>query len=50
LENANNIDLVISDITIPGINGHELVKKRKTLQRKIKVISMSAFEINDLEF
>jgi hypothetical protein len=31
-------------------NGYGLVKKRKALQRKIKVISMSAFEINDLEF
>ena len=32
------------------MNGYELVTKIKELQSKVKVILMSAFEINDKEF
>lgn len=32
------------------MNGYELVTKIKELQPKVKVILMSAFEINDKEF
>jgi DNA-binding response OmpR family regulator len=48
--NSNDIDMVLSDIRMPKMNGYELVKKIKALQPKVKVILMSAFEINDLEF
>ena len=48
--NAKSIDLVISDIRMPEMNGYELVKKVKTRQIKTKVVLMSAFEINYLEF
>ena len=48
--NAKSIDLVISDIRMPEMNGYELVKKVKTSQIKTKVVLMSAFEINYLEF
>jgi|SRR5918992_1645946 two-component system response regulator HydG len=48
--NSNNIDLILCDIRMPKMNGYELVKKIKILQPKTKVILMSAFEINDLDF
>jgi DNA-binding NtrC family response regulator len=48
--NSDNIDLVLCDIRMPKMNGYELVKKIKILQPKTKVILMSAFEINDLDF
>lgn len=48
--NSNNIDLILCDIRMPQMNGYELVKRIKTLQPKVRVLLMSAFEINDLEF
>ena len=48
--NSNNIDLILCDIRMPQMNGYELVKRFKTLQPKVRVLLMSAFEINDLEF
>src|SRR5918911_1571154 len=42
--------IVISDIRMPGMNGYEFVKKTKEIDKKVKVILMSAFEINDKEF
>ena len=48
--NSNSIDLILCDIRMPQMNGYELVRKIKTLQPKVRVILMSAFEINDLEF
>jgi two-component SAPR family response regulator len=35
---------------MPGINGYEFVKKAKEIDKQIKVVLMSAFEINDEEF
>jgi DNA-binding response OmpR family regulator len=49
-DNYNEIDLVLSDIRMPQMNGYEFVNKIKALQPKVKVILMSAFEINELEF
>ncbi len=43
-------DIVISDIRMPGMNGYEFVRKVKEIDPKIKVILMSAFEINVKEF
>jgi DNA-binding response OmpR family regulator len=48
--NFNNIDLILCDIRMPQMNGYELVRKIKTLQPKVRVILMSAFEINNSEF
>jgi DNA-binding response OmpR family regulator len=48
--NSNNIDLILCDIRMPQMNGYELVRKIKTLQPKVRVILMSAFEINNSEF
>jgi two-component SAPR family response regulator len=35
---------------MPGMNGYEFVKRAKEIDKKVKVILMSAFEINDKEF
>ncbi|HJT47941.1 MAG TPA: response regulator [Nitrososphaeraceae archaeon] len=43
-------DVIISDIRMPGMNGYEFVKKAKEIDKQIKVILMSAFEINEREF
>jgi DNA-binding NtrC family response regulator len=43
-ENYNRIDLVLSDIRMPQMNGYEFVNKIKALQPKVKVILMSAFD------
>jgi two-component SAPR family response regulator len=42
--------IVISDIRMPGMNGYEFVKKVKEIDRQIKIVLMSAFEINDKAF
>ena len=49
-DNYNKIDLVLSDIRMPQMNGYELANRIKTLQPKVKVILMSAFEIREVEF
>jgi DNA-binding NtrC family response regulator len=47
---CNDCSLILSDIRMPGMNGYEFVKKVKKINSKVKVILMSAFEINDKEF
>jgi two-component SAPR family response regulator len=42
--------LTISDIRMPGINGYEFVKKVKGIKPECKIILMSAFDINNVEF
>lgn len=49
-DNINKIDLVLSDIRMPQMNGYELANRIKALQPKVKVILMSAFEIREVEF
>jgi CheY-like chemotaxis protein len=46
----NKIDLVLSDIRMPQMNGYELADRIKALRPKVKVILMSAFEIREVEF
>jgi DNA-binding NtrC family response regulator len=48
--NGKTCSLILSDIRMPGINGYELVEKVKKINSKVKVILMTAFEINDKEF
>ena len=48
--NYKNCGLVLSDIRMPGINGYEFVMQIKKINTKVKVILMSAFEINEKEF
>jgi CheY-like chemotaxis protein len=47
--NSNSVDIVLSDIRMPQMNGYELVKRIKELRTDIRVILMSAFEINQAE-
>ncbi|MGV8107443.1 MAG: response regulator [Nitrososphaerota archaeon] len=42
--------MVISDYRMPGLNGMELVNKVKTLNRFVRTILMSAFEVDDIRF
>ncbi|MFL6459313.1 MAG: response regulator [Nitrososphaeraceae archaeon] len=50
ISHSKDYDIVISDIRMPGMDGYELVRKVKENNPKVKVILMSAFEINDREF
>src|SRR5919199_3006634 len=47
--NCKNYILVISDIRMPGMNGFEFTQKVKEISPAIKVLLMSAFEINSIE-
>ena len=48
--NFQDYKMVISDISMPAMNGYEFVKKVKTIKPEVKVILMTSFEINDIEF
>ena len=45
-DNPTLYSLVITDIRMPGISGIELVKRISTVNENLKVILMSAFEVN----
>ena len=45
--NSRNYSLIICDLRMPTMNGFECVKKMRELVPSIKVILMSAFDIND---
>jgi CheY-like chemotaxis protein len=47
--NSESYGLVLADVRMPGMNGFELVKKVKSIHPAIKILLMSAFDINDLE-
>jgi DNA-binding NtrC family response regulator len=49
-ENHKDCGLILSDIRMPGMNGYEFVKQIKKINPKVKVILMSAFEIQEKEF
>ena len=48
--NWNRYGLVISDIRMPVMNGFEFVRKARKINPKVKILLMTAFEINDKEF
>jgi DNA-binding NtrC family response regulator len=48
--NCKDCSLILSDIRMPGINGYELIKKAKEIDKQVKTVLMSAFEIHDKEF
>src|ERR687888_2527792 len=50
ISHSKDYDIVISDIRMPGMNGYQFVKHVKERNPKVKVILMSAFEIEDKEF
>ena len=47
--NCKRYSLVISDIRMPGINGFEFVRKIREIWPAVKILLMSAFEINSTE-
>lgn len=42
--------LVISDLRMPGLNGMELLRKMKELNKFVRTILMTAFEVDDQIF
>ena len=48
--NSKDYDIVISDIRMPAMNGYQFVKHVKERNPKVKVILMTAFEIDNKEF
>lgn len=42
--------MILSDIRMPGINGYELIKKTKQIDKQVKIVLMSAYQIQDKEF
>jgi len=50
-ENSNNYyDLVLTDIRMPKINGFELYRRIKESNPNMKIVFITAFEINKEEF
>jgi DNA-binding NtrC family response regulator len=47
--NCKDYALVISDIRMPAMNGFEFIRKIREVSPTIKVLLMSAFEINSTE-
>ena len=48
--NHSTYSLVLSDLRMPVMNGFEFVKYVKKINPKTKVLLMTAFEINEMEF
>jgi DNA-binding NtrC family response regulator len=48
--NCRNCSLILSDTIMPKINGYDFVRKAKEIDKQVKVVLMSAFEINNEEF
>lgn len=47
---ANECGIIVSDIRMPDMNGFQLVRAVKKINPDIKVILMTAFEINQKEW
>jgi YesN/AraC family two-component response regulator len=48
--NQEDYSLVISDIRMPIMNGFEFVREARKINPKVKILLMTAFEIDDKEF
>lgn len=50
ISHSKDYDIVISDVRMPGMNGYEFIRNVKESNPKVKVILMTAFEVDDKEF
>jgi len=48
--NATNYDIVVTDIRMPQMNGFEVARAVKEIRPDIKVVFITAFEVNKSEF
>ena len=48
--NSEQYGLVISDLRMLVMNGYQFIKKIKDIKPQVKVVFISAFEIDDIEF
>lgn len=48
--NQKDYSLIISDIRMPTMNGFEFVREARKINSKVKILLMTAFEIDDKEF
>jgi len=48
-QGCKDCDLLITDIRMPHMTGFELVRKVKELRPEMKIIMMTAFEVNMVE-
>jgi DNA-binding response OmpR family regulator len=48
--NHRDYSLIISDIRMPVMNGFQFVSEARKINSKVKILLMTAFEINDKEF
>jgi two-component SAPR family response regulator len=48
--NQKDYSLIISDIRMPTMNGFEFVREARKIDPKVKIVLMTAFEIDDKEF
>jgi CheY-like chemotaxis protein len=48
--NQKDYSLIVSDIRMPIMNGFEFVRKARKINPKVKILLMTAFEIDDKEF
>jgi DNA-binding response OmpR family regulator len=48
--NHKDYSLIISDIRMPTMNGLEFVREARIINSKVKILLMTAFEIDDKEF
>jgi two-component SAPR family response regulator len=48
--NHKDYSLIISDIRMPVMNGFQFVCEARKINPKVKILLMTAFEINDKEF
>jgi DNA-binding NtrC family response regulator len=49
-QDPDKYGIIVTDVRMPGMGGFELVRRIKSLNPDVKVVLMTAFEINQSEF
>jgi len=47
---CNDCEILISDVKMPRLNGFQLAKRVRQIRPEIKLVMMTAFEVNKSEF